>query len=274
MRVFALSDLHLDYEENRIWLKGLSDQEYRADWLIFAGDISGDVTLAERCFAALSSKFAKVFFVPGNHDLWVRSHEGGHSLDKFHVIVRLAMDHGLLTEPHREAGLTIVPILGWYDYSFGIPGAQLLQGWMDYRACLWPDAMTAKQVTEYFLRLNEEAFQRLAQREEENLHAAFKDNEVLISFSHFVPRLDVLPSFISPEFHYIYPVLGSSAIDRQVRHWRGERHIHVYGHSHVNRSVVIDDIHYINNAFGYPSEASISRKGLFCIYDAPHVVRR
>ncbi|MCM2451874.1 metallophosphoesterase [Agrobacterium vitis] len=267
MRVFALSDLHLDYEENRTWMTGLSDQDYRSDWLIFAGDVSDDVKLAEACFAALSSKFARVFFVPGNHDLWVRRDEGVNSLDKFHAMLKLAGEHGLLTEPHREGGLTVAPLFGWYDYSFGAPGAQLLQSWMDYRACLWPDAMTPRQVPEYFLRLNEEAFQRFADREGGEGLAAPQDNDVVISFSHFVPRLDVMPSYISPKFHFIYPVLGSSALDGQARQWQAQRRLHVYGHSHVNRSVVIDNIHYVNNAFGYPSEDRICRKQLLCIYD-------
>jgi hypothetical protein len=41
----------------------------------------------------------------------------------------------------------------------------------------------------------------------------------------------------------------------------------VYGHSHVNNAVDLDDIHYVNNAFAYPSESHIARKQLKCIYE-------
>jgi predicted phosphodiesterase len=41
--------------------------------------------------------------------------------------------------------------------------------------------------------------------------------------------------------------------------------IHIYGHSHVNRNIEVDDICYVNNAFAYPSEENISRKKLHCV---------
>jgi len=37
---------------------------------------------------------------------------------------------------------------------------------------------------------------------------------------------------------------------------------HVYGHSHVNRRVMIDGVTYINNAFGYPSESHFTAREL------------
>ena len=43
--------------------------------------------------------------------------------------------------------------------------------------------------------------------------------------------------------------------------------IHVYGHSHVNQSIELDGIHYVNNAFAYPSETYIARKQLKCIFE-------
>jgi predicted phosphodiesterase len=266
MRVFALSDLHLDYEENKTWLMGLSNEDFQSDWLILAGDISDDVRLTEACFAALTRKFSKIFFVPGNHDLWVRQDKGLSSLEKFHLLLRLADEHGILTEIYREDGLTIVPLLGWYDYSYGLPGEQLLQSWLDYHACRWPNAMTPGQVTEYFLRLNREAFRWFGEKPDSVFQVSPFENDVVISFSHFVPRLDVMPPSIPQRFHYIYPVLGSSALDQQNRQWQAHHRVHVYGHSHVNRSVIIDDIYYVNNAFGYPSEQLICRKALFCIH--------
>jgi hypothetical protein len=38
--------------------------------------------------------------------------------------------------------------------------------------------------------------------------------------------------------------------------------VHVYDHSHVNRKVEIDNIIYINNAFGYTYEKDIVDKEL------------
>ena len=39
-RVFALSDIHTDYEENANWVRALSVSDYQDDILILAGDIS------------------------------------------------------------------------------------------------------------------------------------------------------------------------------------------------------------------------------------------
>ena len=73
MRIFALSDIHADYEENLAWVHNLSSFDYTGDTLILAGDLSHDMHLFAGTLACLGKKFALVFFVPGNHDLWVRS---------------------------------------------------------------------------------------------------------------------------------------------------------------------------------------------------------
>ena len=40
MRVFALSDIHVDYLENLNWILQLSADEYQQDILVLAGDVS------------------------------------------------------------------------------------------------------------------------------------------------------------------------------------------------------------------------------------------
>jgi predicted phosphodiesterase len=253
MRVFAVSDVHLDYEENRLWLSNLSDLDYRSDVLILAGDISDEIKLIEWCFISLQRKFLKVFFVPGNHDLWVNRTQGMTSFDKFRFLGELAREHQICTGVHHYGPLSIVPLLGWYDYSFGLPSEQLLQTWVDFRACQWPDTMTAADITAHFLNLNQSVLS--------------VQNDVVISFSHFVPRIDLMPDYIPARYRYVYPVLGSAGLDKQARQLHARRHLHVYGHSHVNRGVTVENIEYINNAFGYPSEQNISRKQLLCIYE-------
>lgn len=252
MRVFAISDIHIDYEENRAWIANLSFQDYQSDLLILAGDISDDVRLVDWAFVELRRKFAGIIFVPGNHDLWVHRDTEMTSVDKFHHLLRLARERGIDTEPFHHGALSIVPLLGWYDYSFGTPEEQLLKSWLDFRACRWPSEMTTQEIAAYFLNLNR--------------HVLSVENETIISFSHFLPRIDLMPSFVSERFHFLYPALGSEVIDRQARLLRAPHRLHVYGHSHLNRRVTINDVEYINNAYGYPSEQSIARKDLLCIH--------
>lgn len=252
MRVFALSDIHVDYDANARWIRDLSDADYRDDVLILAGDVSDELRLLSWSLGALSRKFRKVLFVPGNHDLWViRDAAGKSSLQKFDE-VRAAVDaSGASAEPFFHRGLSIVPLLTWYDYSFGEPTEELRSIWMDYRACRWPAGYDESRIAEHFSALND--------------HHAAPAAGMVITFSHFLPRIDVMPGYMPASGRLLYPVLGSKLIDAHVRRL-GSR-IHVYGHSHINRNVTIDGVAYVNNAFGYPSETNISARRLVSVHD-------
>lgn len=72
-KVFLISDIHTDYEENLDWIRDLSTTSFLNDALIVAGDVSDSIPIFEETFRILRPKFAHVFFTPGNHDLWLRS---------------------------------------------------------------------------------------------------------------------------------------------------------------------------------------------------------
>jgi Icc-related predicted phosphoesterase len=256
MRVFAVSDLHVDYPANAQWVAELSISEYRDDIMIVAGDISNSLPRLERTLSTLAARFRRVLYVPGNHELWVTGDEDGKSsgktsLTKFEQVCAVAEEAGASMRRYDRDGLSIVPLLGWYDYSFGQPSQLLLDSWMDYRACRWPRDFAPPDVAAHFEKLNDTT-------------AAAGDAHV-ITFSHFLPRIDVMPEFIPQEKRLVYPVLGAARLDEQVRKLRPK--MHVYGHSHVNRRVDIDGVTYINNAFGYPHETRITAKQLLCIHE-------
>ena len=252
MRVFALSDIHIDYDENARWIANLSTAEYQSDVLILAGDVTDTRRLLEWCLSTLSTRFKKVLFVPGNHELWViRDGHQKNSLQKFADVCAVIESSGASMQAFRERGVSIIPLLSWYDYSFGEPSEELRSIWMDYRACRWPSGFTEKDIAAYF--------------------AAFNDKQVsvtgdkVITYSHFLPRIDLMPGFIPSARKLLYPILGSAQLDQQLRKLNAT--IHVYGHSHVNRQVTIDGVSYINNAFGYPNETRITSKRLICIHE-------
>lgn len=252
MRVFTVSDIHIDYDENLEWLRNLSRSDYTEDILILAGDVSDGIPLFIEGLTILERCFERVLYTPGNHDLWVRRNHAKNSLEKFHVIRNMAIDHGIQLEPYRTDDLAIVPLLGWYDYSFGAPGPELKNMWMDYKTCKWPDGFDEKRITSYFLSLNEPHL---------NISSSFT-----ISFSHFLPRIDVMPRFIPSFRRKLYPVFGTSLLDRQVE--KLDSNIHIYGHSHVNNRVRKNNRLYLNNAFGYPHETRITSKRLALVYES------
>ena len=253
MRIFALSDVHVDYDANAKWVASLSNDDYRDDVLILAGDVTDTRRLLEWCLGAFVRRFKRVLFVPGNHELWVlREVRGKDSLQKA-AEVRLAVESsGASMEVFRAPGLAIVPLLSWYDYSFGDASDELRAMWMDYRACRWPRGYTDREVAAHFDALNDE-------------HVAPHAEDKVITYSHFLPRIDLMPGAVPRAGRVLYPILGSTRIETRLR--RLGASLHVYGHSHVNRRVTIDGVTYINNAFGYPSESWITSKHLMCIQE-------
>ncbi len=64
-RVFALSDLHVDYKENLAFVKSWSNERFKKDALIVAGDVTDNLALLETTLRMLRQKFSEVFYVPG-----------------------------------------------------------------------------------------------------------------------------------------------------------------------------------------------------------------
>lgn len=249
-RIFALSDIHVDYDVNVQWLRALSSVDYRDDILILAGDVTHKLPELGSTLSALATRFAKVLFVPGNHELWVLGEAPERSsLEKFADVARVVAESGVSMQSYRQGDVLIAPLLGWYDYSFGQPSTDLYGMWMDYHACRWPPGFQPEDVAAHFTRLNRQ------------INAC--DARKVITFSHFLPRIDLVPSYVSSRHRLLDPVLGSTRLEQQLRQLGSS--IHVYGHSHINRRVSFDGVTYINNALGYPGEERITKRQLLCI---------
>lgn len=252
MRVWAVSDLHLDYAANRQWLQQLSLHDYNDDVLILAGDVSDRLTLLEDAFRTLAARFASVLFVPGNHDLWIKRERMHDSFEKLAAVHSVMQEWGVRKDIFRQGEVAIVPLQGWYDYSFGVADDYLKAAWADYRNCQWPG-------------YEDESLTKLFTGQNPSLSTpALQDARQIISFSHFLPRIDLMPERIPDKHRKIYPVLGTTVLESQLRQLGSS--VHVYGHSHVNLQVTIDGVNYVNNAFGYPSEAHFTRRRLVQVY--------
>lgn len=252
MRLFALSDVHIDFEVNAKWIASISAADYRDDVLILAGDVAYTLRLLDWCLCTLATRFKKVLFVPGNHDLWVIEESREQtSMQKFEDVSAIVESSGASMQSFSERGIAVVPLLGWYDYSFGEPSEELKSTWADFTACRWPFGFGVKQIAAQFAALNAK-------------HIVASDDKV-ITFSHFLPRIDIMPRFIPKDVKLLYPVLGTTLLENQLRLLNSS--IHVYGHSHLNQKIAIDGVSYINNAFGYPRETSIASKRLLCIHE-------
>jgi predicted phosphodiesterase len=237
MRILAISDLHTDFRDNLRVVRQLSPHTYGHDALLVAGDIADRFEVIEETLSLLTGKFRKVFYVPGNHELWVRF-DGCDSLEKLRRVHALCHRLGVHVEPARAGDVWVVPLLSWYETRVELLAADAaaeLQGWADFYFCAWPES--PESVADKFLRLNEPCLRRAY------------DGEV-ITLSHFLPRPDLLPDTSRLSFKALPQVAVCRGLDDQLRAV-GSR-VHVFGHSHIPCDRVIDGVRYVQNAFGYP----------------------
>jgi hypothetical protein len=239
MRIFASSDLHTDFAENWRVVRELSTQAFLDDTLIVAGDIADDLGVIEGTLRMLGARFRHVCYLPGNHELWVR--DGAYdSVEKFRQVLDICREVGVHTQPVRVDGCWVVPLFSWYDADSAraaIADYAELEGWADFYFCKWPPSINLP-VADFFLRLNEP-------------HLKSYDRPV-ITFSHFVPRADLLPAPDRLRFKALSKVANCDGLDEQLR--RVGAVVHVFGHSHIACDRVIDDVRYVQNPLRYPRE--------------------
>jgi Icc-related predicted phosphoesterase len=66
VKIFAISDIHADFEENARWVYNLSRLDYKNDVLIVAGDVTDILLLFEKTVRSLRERFSDVLYIPGN----------------------------------------------------------------------------------------------------------------------------------------------------------------------------------------------------------------
>ncbi len=125
MRLLAISDLHLRYESNRAALEAIPP--HPDDWLIVAGDLGEDEASFRFAWRVLGQRFARLLWVPGNHDLWTPPNAPAalRGEARYQRLVALCREHGVLTPedpfvPWPGAGgpAILAPLFLLYDYSF------------------------------------------------------------------------------------------------------------------------------------------------------------
>ncbi|PWZ56166.1 hypothetical protein Zm00014a_032155 [Zea mays] len=196
-RVFVVSDLHTDYPENMEWVRRLPAQvgagEGRGvDALVVAGDVAETRDNFARTMEVLRERFAAVFYVPGNHDLWLRREGGLYSFDK-----------------EKDVNSVRVP--------------SLEMACKDFHACQWPSDLTNddEALALYFDKLNDKNHDAIEEVKSSSKH--------ILTFSHFVPSAmgyedgDVsLDGQVVPKkdtFHYLGSMLQKDGdIDEDVSH--------------------------------------------------------
>jgi 3',5'-cyclic AMP phosphodiesterase CpdA len=129
-RLLAISDLHIGYPENRAYAESLAPAD-PGDWLIVAGDVGEVFADVGFVLASLANRFARVIWVPGNHELWTPPADpvALRGVARYEALLKVCRRFGVVT-PEDEfpvwdgpgGPVAIAPLFALYDYSFGLSG--------------------------------------------------------------------------------------------------------------------------------------------------------
>jgi len=256
--LFATSDLHVTHEGNAP-LVDLVVPDSPDDWLLVAGDVGETVESVIGVLTVLRERFAKVVWVPGNHELWTthadKSQLRGQARYEYLVEQCRAID--VLTPEdeypvwtHGERPLTIAPLFVLYDYSWRTPAArdETLEGALE-------QAREAGVVCtdEYFLHPDPYPSRQAwcAQRLKvsgERLDAIPEDHGTIL-MSHWPLHRHPTEPLYYPEF-----ALWCGTTETEDWHLRYRAEVAVYGHLHIPRSTQADGVRFEEVSLGYPRE--------------------
>src|SRR5271168_5260883 len=103
--LFAVSDLHCSYAANRRIIDELHPESGEA-WLIVAGDVGETFSDIEKTLRLMRRRYAKVIWVPGNHELWTHDHDpvqlSGEA--RYQALVQMCQGNDILTPEDEFAG--------------------------------------------------------------------------------------------------------------------------------------------------------------------------
>ena len=202
-----------------------------------------ELELLENTLQIFLHRFGSLFYCIGNHELWVRSaDEATDSWDKLQRILSICNRLGVHTSPKRLGNVWIAPLHSWHHKSFdtepdipGIPAASALTI-ADYAACTWPEHLPGGSIhgsidlAEWFDNLNNglEWGEMLSTRDECNV----------ITFSHFLPNLELIPEKRYLFFPNLVKASGSVPLGQRVAALKPD--VHIFGHSHFSWDTTIN----------------------------------
>jgi len=271
-RLLAISDLHVGYPENRAYADSLAPAD-PGDWLIVAGDVGEAFAPLAFVLASLASRFARVIWVPGNHELWTPPPDpvALRGVARYEALVAVCRRLGVLTPEDDfpvwdgpDGPVTIAPLLTLYDYSFRTGRADTVRA-----DAVRADTVRADTVRADAVRAAEAA--GFVAADEGHLHAdpypsvaewcrdrvtltekrlaALDGPMVLVSHWPLIPAPVAAlryPAYapwcgttLTADWHTRYPVVAA-----------------VYGHLHIPRTTYHDGVRFEEVSVGYPREWS------------------
>lgn len=255
-RLRAVSDLHVGHPLNRAFVQELRPHN-DGDWLLVAGDVADRFADIEWALGLLSSRFARVVWAPGNHELWTPPNDRVtlRGEERYRELVRMCRRLGVLTpeDPYPvwdgDGGpATIAPLFVLYDYTFRVPQARTRQESLAlaYAAgvvctdemLLHPDPHPSREA--WCAARIAETERRLAERD---------PALPTVLVNHY-------PLVREPTDVLRYPLFAQwcGTVRTSDWHLRFDAATVVYGHLHIPRTTFHDGVRFEEVSLGYPRE--------------------
>lgn len=259
MKLYAIADLHLRYEVTRRALEALRPHPY--DWLILAGDVGETEEHLRFALSILSRRFARLLWVPGNHDLWTIPTKPGdlRGEEKYLRQVQICREYGVLTPedpyvvwPGEGPRCILAPLFLLYDYSFRpdeIPQESAIE-WAAEENLLCSDEVLLH--SDPYPTKQDWCRARVEQAEPRLVAAAAQGPLILIN--HFPLRQDlaVLPRI--PRFS-----IWCGTRRTEDWHLRFRAEAVIYGHLHIRATHHRDGVRFEEVSLGYPQNYDPTR---------------
>jgi hypothetical protein len=254
MKLWAISDVHVAHPDNQRFIQGLP--AFPDDWLALGGDVGETVDDLSFVLDAVCSRFRRVVWAPGNHELWTVPADSPRGEAKYQALIAACRAHGVLTpeDPYPvfhdgARDYLVAPLFTLYDYSFCPDGMtpEAARAWARESGIecadehvLFPDPYSSRE---------DWCAARCAVTEA-RLTAALAENElptVLIDHFPLLQELAQLPRI--PRFQIW---CGT----RRTRDWHRRFHAAavVFGHLHIPQRRVIDGVPFHEVSLGYPAQ--------------------
>lgn len=257
MRLLGLSDLHVHHPGQAAALAAIP--EHPDDWLIVAGDVTERPDALHATLAALVRSFARVVWVPGNHELWTVGDDASRGLARYQRMVDAARragahtpEDGWIRWPGAGPERVIVPLFLLYDYTFAPDG-------MDAAAAVaWAAEDGIRAVDE--LLLHPDPFPTRAAwcddrlTRAEALLATVPTSARTLLVNHWPLRRDLVRIPRVPRY---LPWCGTRRTEDWHLRWRAD--LVVSGHLHVRATDWRDGTRFEEVSLGYPRQWDASR---------------
>jgi predicted phosphodiesterase len=256
-RLLALSDLHIGYPENRAYADSLVPLD-PDDWLMVAGDVGEVFADIGFVLASLASRFAKVIWTPGNHELWTLPSDpvALHGVARYEALVQVCRRFGVLTPEDEfavwegaDGPVTIAPLLTLYDYSFAPDDPRNA----DPRSAALLAARAAGVVPADEEWLHADPYPSVARWCQDRVAMTGKRLAALDGPAVLVSHWPLLRAPVAALRHQEFAPWCGTTLTADW-HTRYDVTAAVYGHLHIPRTTRHDGVRFEEVSVGYPRE--------------------